>query len=67
MTQKLISSLEEAFEELDLGRTKGYAEIKAGRLKTVKIGRLRKVTAAQKLDYVRLLESEALVASGAAA
>ena len=42
--RKRLMSVEEARRELDLGRTKFYELMKVGRLKTVKIGRLRKVT-----------------------
>ena len=42
--RKRLMSVEEARRELDLGRTKFYELIKVGKLKTVKIGRLRKVT-----------------------
>ena len=42
--RKRLMSVEEARRELDLGRTKFYELMKVGKLKTVKIGRLRKVT-----------------------
>jgi len=42
--RKRLMSVEEARRELDVGRTKFYELLKTGSLKTVKIGRLRKVT-----------------------
>jgi excisionase family DNA binding protein len=41
---KRLLSVEEARHALDLGRTKFYDLVKSGKLKTVKVGRLRKVT-----------------------
>jgi excisionase family DNA binding protein len=42
--RKRLMSVEEARHDLGIGRTKFYELVKFGRLKTIKIGRLRKVT-----------------------
>ena len=43
----------------NLGRAKLYEEIRAGRLKTVKIGTRRFVSREGEAEYVRLLKAEA--------
>ena len=49
----------EVMELLSMSRSVIYEQIRAGRLRTVKQGRRRYVTAAGITDYVALLEREA--------
>lgn len=55
----LLIAVSEAARRLGLGRTTVYAEIAAGRLRTVKAGRRRLVPVAALDEYVALLDSEA--------
>lgn len=59
-TTKLLLTVEEAAEELSCGRTQVFHLIASGALRTVKIGRLRRVPAAALEDLItRLAEDEA--------
>ncbi|WP_160050811.1 helix-turn-helix domain-containing protein [Nocardiopsis sp. FR4] len=57
--RKRLYSVEEAARLLSMGRTKTFAELKAGRLKSVKIGRARLIPAEYIDDFVELLKHEA--------
>lgn len=48
-----------AGRKLGIGRTKVYEEIKAGRLKTITVGRRRLITREALTDYLALLSAEA--------
>jgi excisionase family DNA binding protein len=45
MNERLAYSPDEAFKLAGIGRSKGYAEIKAGRLRAKKLGRRTLITA----------------------
>lgn len=58
--EKLLLTVEEAAQVLSIGRTRAYALIASGALKSVPIGRSRRVPADALREYVRhLLETEA--------
>ena len=46
MTSKLLLTVEEAAEQLGIGRTLAYALVKDGEIESVRIGRLRRIPAA---------------------
>lgn len=56
---KRLFTLTEAAHVLSMGRTRLFAEIRAGRLATVGTGKNRRVTAAGIDAYVDLLTTEA--------
>lgn len=49
---RVLVSVEEAAERLDIGRTMLYELIAAGEIDTVTVGRLRKVPVAEIADFV---------------
>lgn len=46
MTSKLLLTVEEAAEQLGIGRTLAYALVKDGEIESVRIGRLRRIPVA---------------------
>jgi excisionase family DNA binding protein len=58
VTAKLLLTVAEAAEALGLGKSKAYAEIAAGRLGSVTIGRARRVPVTELESYVRRLLEE---------
>ncbi|MFG3700350.1 helix-turn-helix domain-containing protein [Micromonospora sp. NPDC047620] len=52
---RIVLTIEDAAERLGIGRTTMYALIKAGQIRTVTIGRLRRVPAFCLDEYVRNL------------
>ncbi len=56
--EKLLLTVEEAAERLALGRTMVYAELRAGRLESVRIGAARRVPADALARYVERLRDE---------
>lgn len=57
--RKALYRIPEAMALLNLSRTVIYEQIRAGRLRTVKQGRARRVPEAAIAEYVALLEREA--------
>ncbi|GAA1981334.1 hypothetical protein GCM10009799_03030 [Nocardiopsis rhodophaea] len=57
--ERKLYTLDEAAALLNLKRTKTFAELKAGRLKSVTVGRRRFIPADYLDDYVDLLKREA--------
>lgn len=55
MPDRVLLTVEEAAEQLGIGRTKTYALVKAGEIETVQIGRLRRVPKAAIEDYANRL------------
>jgi excisionase family DNA binding protein len=49
---------EQAAEALSIGRTAVFALIRSGRLRSVKVGGLRRISASALADFVRQLEEE---------
>ena len=58
-SNRLAQSISSLANDLGLGRSFLYEEIKAGRLKRVKAGSRSLVTRRQRDDYIALLEAEA--------
>jgi len=56
---KLLYRPEEAAKALSVSRDTVYAEIAAGRMRSVKLGRSRRIPHGALTDYVAMLESEA--------
>jgi excisionase family DNA binding protein len=56
---KLLLTPEEAAEVLGIGRSKVFELLAAGRLRSVKIGRSRRIAAATLTEFVASLEAEA--------
>jgi hypothetical protein len=56
---QLAQSIPSLAEDIGLGRSFLYEEIKSGRLKRVKAGSRSLVTRKQRDEYIALLESEA--------
>lgn len=56
---KLLYDIPEAAALLSLSRTVVYDQMTAGRLRSVRQGRARRIPAAAILDYVTLLQNEA--------
>lgn len=54
-----MTDLANGFRMVGIGRTKGYSEVNAGRIRTVRVGRRRLVTRQALLDYLDLLTQEA--------
>ncbi|WP_416902045.1 helix-turn-helix domain-containing protein [Micromonospora echinospora] len=52
---RIVLTIEEAAQRLGIGRTTMYALIKAGQIRTVTIGRLRRVPTFCLDEYVRSL------------
>jgi len=59
MTDKEMYRVTEAMEILSLKRSVIYEQLRSGRLRSVRVGRTRLITAAAIDDYVALLETEA--------
>jgi excisionase family DNA binding protein len=59
---KVLYRVTEAMAVLSLSRSAIYEEIRSGRLRSVKRGRSRLISAAAIADYVALLEQEARAA-----
>lgn len=59
---RILLTVEEAAEQLSIGRTTMFALIKAGDITTVRVGRLRRVPATAVADYVDRLTSAATAA-----
>ncbi|WBC12973.1 helix-turn-helix domain-containing protein [Micromonospora sp. WMMA1998] len=55
---RVVLTIEEAAQRLGIGRTTMYALIKAGQIRTVTIGRLRRVPTFCLDEYVRSLLSD---------
>ncbi|MEO3781012.1 helix-turn-helix domain-containing protein [Micromonospora sp. B11E3] len=55
---RIVLTIEEAARRLGIGRTTMYALVKTGQIRTVTIGRLRRVPAFCLDEYVRNLLSE---------
>jgi excisionase family DNA binding protein len=58
-TQQVLYSVPDITAKTRVGRTLVYREIAAGRLRSVKVGARRLVTAAALDEWVQLLEREA--------
>lgn len=56
---KVLYRVVDAMQVLSLGRSAIYEQLRAGRLRSVKQGRIRLIPAAAIADYVSLLEREA--------
>lgn len=56
--QPLLVSVEEAAAQLSIGRTQAYALVQRGALKSVKIGRTRRVILASLNEYILKLLTE---------
>lgn len=57
-TGKLLYRITEAMDVLSVSRSVIYEEIRAGRLRSVKRGRNRLISASAIADYIALLEHE---------
>lgn len=58
-TDAQLYSIPDAMRMLRLSRTVIYELVRSGRLRSVKQGRARRITAAAIRDYIALLETEA--------
>ena len=56
--QQLLISVEEAAEILGIGRTAAYALVRKNQLKSVKIGRTRRVVLSSLNEYIQQLLAE---------
>lgn len=54
-TPRVLLTVEEAADRLSLGRTTTYALVRSGELRSVQIGRLRRVPADALAEYVSRL------------
>jgi hypothetical protein len=59
VVEQVVYPIPDVMSALSMSRSVIYEQIRAGRLRTVKQGRRRYVTAAGITDYVALLEREA--------
>jgi excisionase family DNA binding protein len=59
MNSKELYRVTEAMALLSLGRSVIYEQLRAGRLRSVHVGRTRLIPAAAITDYIALLEREA--------
>ena len=59
---KVLYSVTEATAALSMSRSAIYEELRSGRLRSVKRGRSRLISASAMADYVALLEQEARAA-----
>jgi excisionase family DNA binding protein len=66
MTGRELYRISEAMEILSLKRSVMFEQLRAGRLRSVTVGRTRLVPAAAIAEYVALLEREATAATHAA-
>lgn len=60
---KALLTVGDATQVLQLSRAELYEQMRAGRLRFVKIGRARRIPAAAITEFVALLEEEAEVAA----
>lgn len=58
-TPKLLLTVEEAADQLGIGRTLAYALVKDGEIESVRIGRLRRIPAAALSRYLDRLTGSA--------
>lgn len=58
-TRRLLLTVEEAAHALGMGRTAVFEQMRLGRLKSVKVGRARRIPADYIDDFVNLLKTEA--------
>jgi excisionase family DNA binding protein len=63
MTEQLLYRVEDAAKVLSLGRSKTFEEMAAGRLKSVQIGRARRITRAALEEYVEWCAANATPAA----
>lgn len=54
---RLLLTVEEAAERLNIGRTLTYALLKAGKLESVQIGRVRRVPTAAVQSFIEALRA----------
>lgn len=66
MPEALAYGIVDAAQIVGVGRTKFYSEIKAGRVRTIQIGRRHLVTRAALEEYVAQLDGEARPATSVA-
>ena len=59
MTDKLLLTVEEAADQLGIGRTLAYALVKDGEIESVRIGRLRRIPSAALGRYLDRLTGHA--------
>jgi excisionase family DNA binding protein len=57
---RLLYTTEEAAAQLAIGVTKAKELISSGELRSIKVGRLRRVTASSLAEYVQVRELQAL-------
>jgi excisionase family DNA binding protein len=58
MPERVLLTVEEAAEQLGIGRTLAYALIRNGEIESVRIGRLRRVPTTAIQDYARRLVND---------
>ncbi|MGD9990117.1 helix-turn-helix domain-containing protein [Pseudonocardia sp.] len=66
MNAKELYRVPDVMALLSLGRSTLYEELRSGRLRSVRVGRVRLIPAAAIADYIALLEQEAGDAVGIA-
>lgn len=59
MNAKELYRVPDVMSLLSLGRSTLYEELRSGRLRSVRVGRVRLIPAAAIADYIALLEQEA--------
>ncbi|GJF07820.1 helix-turn-helix domain-containing protein [Pseudonocardia sp. D17] len=59
MNAKELYRVPDVMALLSLGRSTLYEELRSGRLRSVRVGRVRLIPAAAIADYIALLEQEA--------
>jgi excisionase family DNA binding protein len=59
LPERLLLTVEEAAEQLGIGRTLTYKLISSGEIESIRIGRLRRVSTTAIQDYTRRLSSDA--------
>ena len=57
--RRRLHRIETAAAILDIGRSTAYEEVRLGRLRTVRVGRLRRIPTEYIDEYVELLKREA--------
>lgn len=55
LPERILLTVEEAADQLRIGRTKAYALVKSGEIESVQIGRLRRVPKDAISDYIEQL------------
>lgn len=58
MPERVLLTVEEAAEQLGIGRTLTYALIRSGEIESVRIGRLRRLPTTAIQDYARRLVND---------